>query len=629
MRTFKPTTIADSDTPSANGSRKPKSLPAVPVLQQSRGTGEQQQSSITVPIPWDAEPAGLEPYQLVDKGVLPAYTSTVVQRIKIYDESEPFKTYQASAVEEVKLLVGRLDAVPGLGKVARAVASVKAPTGKLQKTFLEVIRVFNILECFLDEILPKLETIKLRLEKGKAFKDQDILSVLMADLQEAKPDEVETAVNNLERFVTKNLDDYFGDMTTEQFISYLDASIGLGSGSAPAISGEETESGLPIFQVGLTSGHLPSALVRLIEQISASVVVGGKAYGKAQSEVKGKDDKRSVAPAGPGKMRSWHDDEGGYLPRHGRVADDKLDETARERRTAYERFYTDEFRTGEGYQSELLAKHAGALGKRKTNRKDISEEDIRAHHETGYVEVNADGWRQGGQLGRIIYDYRNDRYFLTATHYHPFQVLEKGGIKELGEEGFDAGKKDDPTTTRNHVFLISGTKNLSIKDSSASGGKKSGKESSGYVPSDGQAETLRNQHLFERPIAPNGDCLFNSLIHMGAFAGDATAFRTRISQYVLNPLNADALTPISQAFNTTRERIAGQIAQPGNYFGIAGHITPELITMSLGIRLRIINGDGSITAIGAGGNVYTLIRFGGGQPHYHATTDVDPAAPAH
>jgi hypothetical protein len=76
----------------------------------------------------------------------------------------------------------------------------------------------------------------------------------------------------------------------------------------------------------------------------------------------------------------------------------------------------------------------------------------------------------------------------------------------------------------------------------------------------------------------------------------------------------------SQAGENFCASLATQVATPRYWFGDAGDIMPELIAVTLNIRLVILNPDGSATNVGAGGTQYPLIRFNpqGGE-HYHGT----------
>ncbi len=144
-----------------------------------------------------------------------------------------------------------------------------------------------------------------------------------------------------------------------------------------------------------------------------------------------------------------------------------------------------------------------------------------------------------------------------------------------------------------------------------------------YQLSAPQAAALVQRNRQEVPVAPDGDCLFASLIAMGVQASDGTAFLTvqalrnhvatviRTNQVLRLRLLAAHIEPLT---------LATRVATPRYWFGEAGDLMPELIAVTLGIRLSILNSNGTPTNVGAGGTQYLLIRFNppGGE-HYHGT----------
>jgi hypothetical protein len=144
-----------------------------------------------------------------------------------------------------------------------------------------------------------------------------------------------------------------------------------------------------------------------------------------------------------------------------------------------------------------------------------------------------------------------------------------------------------------------------------------------YQLSGAQSAVLALSNRQEIPIAPDGDCLFASLIAMGVQASDGTTFPTvqALRNYVANAIRNNAnlrLRLVAASINPLT--LATRVATPRDWFGDAGDLMPELIAVTLNIRLVILNPDGSATNVGGGGTQYPLIRFNpqGGE-HYHGT----------
>ncbi|MCP3098048.1 hypothetical protein LZ198_04055 [Myxococcus sp. K15C18031901] len=135
-----------------------------------------------------------------------------------------------------------------------------------------------------------------------------------------------------------------------------------------------------------------------------------------------------------------------------------------------------------------------------------------------------------------------------------------------------------------------------------------------YFLSGAQNSRLARAGLKNIPIAPDGDCLFASLIRVGAYSGTVQKLRLRVAGLVESG-QIDVT-----GFNLDPVRTATDIRQPGSYNNLAGDATPALIANALGINIIIYNEDGSTTTLDSGGNqTYHVIRFLNPAAHYHAT----------
>ncbi|WP_309893481.1 endonuclease/exonuclease/phosphatase family protein [Archangium sp.] len=144
-----------------------------------------------------------------------------------------------------------------------------------------------------------------------------------------------------------------------------------------------------------------------------------------------------------------------------------------------------------------------------------------------------------------------------------------------------------------------------------------------YQLSGPQAAVLALANRQEIPVDADGDCLFASLIAMGVQASDGTTFHTvqALRNYVATVIRTNAdLRLRLMAAHIDPLALATQVATPRYWFGHAGDLMPELIAVTLGIRLAILNANGLATNVGSGGTQYPLIRFNppGGE-HYHGT----------
>jgi hypothetical protein len=150
--------------------------------------------------------------------------------------------------------------------------------------------------------------------------------------------------------------------------------------------------GLPICTVALAD--LPPALVVVILQIRCSSEVQGADYEPSGA--------RRTQPDEPGKLRSYYQNEMGLLP--------TLPESMhweRRRAAAYHVFWANDFALAGGQRDKGLARK-----------------------ETGIYEVNAAGISD--KQIRLLYDYANDRFFITF-HYQLVKVARQqtGGLEPL------------------------------------------------------------------------------------------------------------------------------------------------------------------------------------------------------
>jgi hypothetical protein len=128
---------------------------------------------------------------------------------------------------------------------------------------------------------------------------------------------------------------------------------------------------------------------------------------------------RDVTPKGPGRIRSWHDNEEGQLPRH--LLDEEQLQALQPFQLFFHRWFSEEFSTGLGFQHKQTSKQW---------REDISTSKDRSQSKPAlavylskvgvpFVEINAAGWRDAG-VARLVYSYAENCFYLTATHYKPF-----------------------------------------------------------------------------------------------------------------------------------------------------------------------------------------------------------------
>jgi hypothetical protein len=105
-----------------------------------------------------------------------------------------------------------------------------------------------------------------------------------------------------------------------------------------------------------------------------------------------KMDNEGLTPSTPGAMRSWHQNDGGFLPIRA-LRDTDID-GASDKAKMYHKY---------------IVENIGLQNKQK--KKGV------AQVYTGYIEYQVGGWSQAIQDGRVCYDYYGDKFYFTATHY--------------------------------------------------------------------------------------------------------------------------------------------------------------------------------------------------------------------
>jgi hypothetical protein len=136
--------------------------------------------------------------------------------------------------------------------------------------------------------------------------------------------------------------------------------------------------------------------------------------------------RRGVTPKVGGKMRSWHLNDTGKLPRlilKGRrdalhiskgfsglrKPDDRHFQTPAQ--VALHKQWLQDLEVDAGFQPGYIKDFSGGMdGFRKEAAKT----------EPGYIEINPEGWKEAESQGRLLYDYIEDRWFLTSDHYNKF-----------------------------------------------------------------------------------------------------------------------------------------------------------------------------------------------------------------
>jgi hypothetical protein len=230
----------------------------------------------------------------------------------------------------------------------------------------------------------------------------------------------------------------FDDMTSSAFLAYLDSKRLKKPGNdateydtlipqtrsskgrteqAKNLKTATNYEGMPIYKVSIND--LPSAnqevihnvrqLQALLNSASAKEIQENKELIKVRLGAEFGTSGRGVTPKEQGKMRSWHDNEEGLLPRP-KPGDDELKNLPPSQQF-YHEWFTEEFTTGQGFQLKQ---------EDKPWRSDIK--NLKDYLDTAgvpFVEINAGGWKEFG-VGRLIFDYIENRFFITANHYKPF-----------------------------------------------------------------------------------------------------------------------------------------------------------------------------------------------------------------
>lgn len=152
--------------------------------------------------------------------------------------------------------------------------------------------------------------------------------------------------------------------------------------------------------------------------------------------------------------------------------------------------------------------------------------------------------------------------------------------------------------------------------------KKDGLDTdNGYTITREQLIQLKRFSLRNQNVTIDGDCLIRSVIYTGATCMEEQELRDFIANRIKNDIELQIQLQILS--NDSLEVIDSQIRQCRNYFGLTGNSMALWIAYALGIRLNIINENGTITTIGTGTSFY-LLKFYGLLPHYHAAVVVDP-----
>ncbi|MFC6486440.1 hypothetical protein [Nitratireductor sp. GCM10026969] len=169
----------------------------------------------------------------------------------------------------------------------------------------------------------------------------------------------------------------------------------------------------------VNSTDLPEKLNRLINQILASEEVFDLPGLPGESNT-------TLASEVPGKMRSYHGNIDGWLPDA-----DYTKMTTKGRKYAA---YISEFK---GQPNNLKGKSGGGTG------------------QTGYIEYTAVGWRQAGQHGRLVYNYYEDKMYLTF-HYQTEWFGKGENVFVLINWQLGLGKKSPGTTSAKaaHVWAL-------------------------------------------------------------------------------------------------------------------------------------------------------------------------------
>ncbi|MBQ4811766.1 hypothetical protein J8M20_10485 [Pseudoalteromonas luteoviolacea] len=173
--------------------------------------------------------------------------------------------------------------------------------------------------------------------------------------------------------------------------------------------------GIPEY-IDLLGGEIPLPIIDLIGSFYHAdfKIEDAKEYSSPSN--------RSITPDAPGKIRSWHLNGSGKLP----VASLKITKgdvkrfIDNKKRPAVARYplqtqFTNEWakdmtnnrafqnKIATTYQFDTIAEFHDHLRKLK--------------FAANYIEINATGYTEGCTQGRLIYDFDNDRWYITPDHY--------------------------------------------------------------------------------------------------------------------------------------------------------------------------------------------------------------------
>lgn len=158
----------------------------------------------------------------------------------------------------------------------------------------------------------------------------------------------------------------------------------------------------------------------------------------------------------------------------------------------------------------------------------------------------------------------------------------------------------------------------------------------GYKLSHGHENLLRKYNSRNVAVYPEGNCLFSSLIYLGAFGGGRPVtrqkiegFRRYISAWLMQESH-ETQDLVQFVEDGDLGRVAKEIAIYGHYDSNAGDLAPQIISRALHVNLIIYKEDGKEEMIGSRNQqwpaTYHLIRFTEcleegklvPKPHYHA-----------
>lgn len=228
--------------------------------------------------------------------------------------------------------------------------------------------------------------------------------------------------------------------------------------------------------------------------------------------------------------------------------------------------------------------------------------------------------RYADNQGRVIEDTTVDDAKKMAEHLHNFAMDKKLTFRVRVRGDNSPG----PQVTAKRVPVSGGPNPSGTQPGPArfppstrpSGSGPSGRvpAGNGYFLTAAQAAALASANLINLPIAPDGDCLFASLIAVGAFVGTVQQLRALVAGRVRRA-EIDV-----QPFGLDQNETAREIGRSGSYNNLAGDATPSLIANALGCQIIIYNDDGTTTNLDGGpGGIFRVIRFLNPAPHYHAT----------